>query len=181
MTPEPIVLWVTPTPVGLDECWALDAYNRPPDGLTRAGDLFSKAKYQQLGPPLMVLRGLLGNAASAISRFRGWPDGLQVIPVGSSSSVAVELARATSAALNASMLQIFVPPQGPRLKNVPIPARPNAAARNLHYDARVRCAPDVLLVDDLIESGATLSAAARALRELGAEKVFGLAAVHLHR
>ena len=177
---EPTVLRVLPTPGGLVECWALDAYTRLPDGLTRAADLFTKAKYRGLGPPLMVLRTMFADGTVSIARFRGWPSDIEVVPVGSSSPLSLELARAAATALDAPLLQVFRRPSGPKLKDVPLVAREARAAARTTIDPRARCAPDILLIDDLVESGSTLTAAAQALRGIGAERVFAMAAVHIH-
>lgn len=177
---EPAVLWVVPTPGGLRECWALDAYSRPPDGLTRVADLFTKAKYQSLGPPLMVLRRLFADGIVSIARFRRWPSDIVVVPVGSSSELPLELARAAAVSLGAPLLQVFRPPSGPKLKNLPLAARDVHAAERVEVDPRAACSPNIVLVDDLVETGSTLSAAAEVLRGLGAQRVVAMVAVHIH-
>ena len=136
----PTVLWVVPTPRGLAECWALDAYTRPPDGRTRVAELFTKAKYQRLGPPLMVLRRMFAEGAVSISRFRSWPPDVVVVPVASSSELPMELARAAAAALEVPLLRLFRQPSGPKMKNVPIAARDAGVEGRAAVDLRARSA-----------------------------------------
>jgi len=176
---QPTFLQVLPTPSGLTECWSLDSYTRPPGGLTRAADLFTKAKYQGLGPPLMVLRRMFADGVVSIAMFRRWPADLVVVPVGSSSSIALELACAAAVKLDARLLQMFPPPLGPKMKNVPLAERTARASFRASINPEERCAPNMLLVDDLVETGSTLTAAAAALRAVGAERVFAMAAVSI--
>ena len=130
----PTVLWVVPTPLGLAECWALDTYSRPPDGLTRVADLFTKAKYQSLGPPLMVLRRMCAEGIVSVARFRRWPPDVVVVPVGSSSDFPMEIARAAAVSLGAPLLQVFRQPSGPKLKDLPLAARDVHAAERVVVD-----------------------------------------------
>lgn len=177
---DPTVLWVLPTPRGLAECWALDAYTRPPDGRTRVAELFTKAKYQHLGPPLMVLRRMFAEGAVSISRFRSWPSDIVVVPLASSSELPMELARAAAAALEVPLLRLFRQPSGPKMKNVPIAARDAGAEGRAAVDLRATCSPNVVLIDDLVQTGSTLAAAALALRGIGARWMVAIAAVQIH-
>lgn len=178
---DPILLMVTPRPRGLDQCWALDAYTRPPDGLTRVADLFIKAKYHSLGPPLMVLRNMFAAGAKLARSVGSWSADIVVVPVGSSCPVPLALARAASSRIDSPLMELFLPPEGHKAKNI------SASTREAHATARVAtkpgavCPPIVLLVDDLVETGATFSASAASLRSVGAEHVFAMAAVHIHR
>ena len=178
---DPILLMVTPRPAGVDQCWALDAYTYPPAGLTRVAELFSKAKYHGLGPPLMVLRNMFAEGAELAQSIGKWPANLTVVPVGSSCSVPLALARAASAQIGSPLVELFLPPTGMKAKDI------SSSTREAHAKARVAtkpgamCPPNVLLVDDLVETGATFAASAAALRSIGVERVFAMAAVHIHR
>jgi len=103
-----------------------------------------------------------------------------VVPVGSSSQLPLELARAAAVALEAPLLEVFRPPSGPKLKNVPLADRAAYAGARAAVDPRATCSSNVVLIDDLVETGSTLSSAAQALRGIGAQWVVAMAAVHIH-
>jgi len=129
----------------------------------------------------MVLRRMFADGVVSIAKLRGWPADIEVVPVASSSalSLSLELARAAATALDAPLLQVFRRPSGPKLKEVPLDARTACAAARTTMDSRARCAQNILLIDDLVESGSTLAAAAQALCGIVAERVFAMAAVQI--
>jgi predicted amidophosphoribosyltransferase len=128
----------------------------------------------------MVLKRMFAEGVSSIARFRRWPSDIAVVPVGSSSELPSELAQAAAVSLGVPLLEVFRPPSGPKVKNLPLGSRDRHAADRVVLDAGSACAPNVVLIDDLVESGSTLSAAAKALRGIGAHNVVAIVAVHIH-
>lgn len=177
----PVALMVTPSPTGVDECWAIDAYRRPPDGLTEVAQLFTAAKYHHMGPAMSALLERYTSSVAAVAGFRRWPSDLVVVPVSSSSKVTWELAKSAAQQLRVPLVEMFRPPVGAKVKGIPLVGHLAAAMVRLRLK-RGRPSPHaVLLIDDLVESGSTLAAASALLRSVGAERVIAIVAVSLHR
>jgi predicted amidophosphoribosyltransferase len=104
-------------------------------------------------------------AARASLRLRGFN------PAG---EIARALSRATGVPLRPSWLRRLA--EGPRQASLGSAARLAGAGLAYGCPARVPSCP-VLLVDDVMTTGATLDAAARALRAAGASAVIGLVAM----
>jgi ATP-dependent DNA helicase RecQ len=173
-------LAVAPSPVGLDECWALDVYSRPPHGMTTVAQRFTQAKFGGFGPPAASLRRAVADAAHVINGFRRWPTDLVVVPLPSSARLVSSIAESVSRRLAVPLVDAFQPSIGPQLKQTPLEARPGLAQLRLRLKPGFRGRASVLLIDDVVESGATLSTAARLLRDSGATHVIAVTAVHLH-
>jgi hypoxanthine phosphoribosyltransferase len=57
--------------------------------------------------------------------------------------------------------------------------RPDAVVRRVSLSRGLSCPDNLLLVDDLVESGSTLSAAAESLGSIDALHIVGMAAVQI--
>lgn len=158
---------------GLDECWVMDWYSNPRDGKTPVGELVNRAKYARMGPAASRLGSDLGQWCVALREMRGWPPDLVIVPVPSSSGLVNELARRVSMATRRPVRFPLVASGTMRLKFVP-PVKRRVAAK-VRLKIRSRTAPrHVLLIDDVVDSGATLIRCAELLRGAGAERVFAV-------
>lgn len=157
MRPAPLL----PPPPGVDRCTALLAYEGP------ARELVARLKYRNH-------RSALPSLATAIAAgVRDRPDVVTWVPTTAARrrargfDHAELLARAVAGALHRPCHDLLVRAPGPPQTGRPRAQRllgPALAAR-----APVR--PHVLVVDDVVTSGATCTAAARALRAAGARFV----------
>ena len=149
---------------GVDAAWVLDRYRHPVSGVTHVGLLLGRAKHAELEPPARLLGRRLGEVLSS----RPWPDDLVVVPVPSSSGLTGELARLAAGGLGRATSTTLGVRWG-------ILGRLDGAARG-RIRVRGRRSPRfVLLVDDTISTGETLSACAAVLRARGAERVWAAA------
>ncbi len=189
----------------LDECWALDNhYNHLEQGQrSAAGTLVFRAKNygpdfssdlaaaRQLGRSMGVwlntmthpVKGIRGKALSRFDaivpvpspRHRSaWTDDLTELPAILSEEIAIEM----QAAFILHALE--AKPGLPQMKNQPREQRPPLLkdAFTAHVDLTgIR----ILLVDDVAESQATLSAAADTLKAAGATEVTGYVATSTSR
>lgn len=163
---------------GVEQCWALDSYSRPGEGLTEVGQLVHRAKYGGLGPPAAELGKQLGNWGVLLAQQRHWPDGLVIVPVPSSGQLVSALMRSVSASMKVPVRIALKSRSAKRIKFLPLLRRGDAALDNMAV--RTRDVPQhVLLIDDVVQTGATLAAAAALLRQAGAVRVFALAAARV--
>jgi predicted amidophosphoribosyltransferase len=155
-----------PPPPGVDRCVALVAYEGP------AREVVARLKYRNHRSVLPSLAAAM--AAGVTTR----PDVVTWVPTTAARSQARGfdhaelLARAVARALRRPCHDLLVRAPGP-----PQTGRPRAE-RLVGPDlvARGRVRPHVLVVDDVVTSGATCTAAARALRGAGARVVDVVAA-----
>jgi predicted amidophosphoribosyltransferase len=152
-------------PPGLDSCRALAAY----DDAVREAVVGLKNRDQ---------RALVPELATSLARLVPAVPGLVVTWAPTAPArrrrrgfdQAELLARAVARRARLPVARLLVRRPGP-----PQAGRDAAARRsNPAFAARRRCVAPVLLVDDVSTTGATLSAAAQALRAAGAPSVHGL-------
>jgi predicted amidophosphoribosyltransferase len=164
-----------PVPEGLSACRALLAYEGP------ARDVVARLKYRNARSSLSwLVEGMAclvqpHDAPVAVT----WAPTTPVRRRGRGFDQGEVLARRLAARLGLACPRLLA-----RLPGAPQTGRSSTQRRigpRFHVRASaVRRVPDgaVLLVDDVITTGATMSAAALALREAGLRSVIGLAAAH---
>lgn len=156
-----------PPPAGVDSCHALLAY----DGAGR--ELVARLKYRNARSSLPYLAGGMARLAA------GTPvDAVTWAPTTAARrrrrgfDQAELLARAVARRLGVPCRRLLTRPPGNPQTGQSLDAR----RRGPTFHARGPSPPAVLLVDDVITSGATVSAAAGALRRAGAGEVHVVAA-----
>lgn len=183
-----------PRPEGLGICFAVDNHYDFDEGhRTVAGSLVYRAKdYGEDGPGEVDAADRLARIVAYWARWvrdqRRWdgpaPD--LVVPVPSDRQrrphnlpdvLASEVSRRLNIELDPSAL--VKAPGAPQIKTV-IPAQRRQQLKGM-FDARRVRGRRVLVIDDLVQTGATLSAAAQALREAEASSVVGLVATRVQR
>ncbi|MEO5874236.1 MAG: phosphoribosyltransferase family protein [Streptosporangiaceae bacterium] len=165
---EPAVVWPSPRPAGLPEPWAVAAY----DGAVRAMIVAHKERART------TLTHALGGALAAAVRAAG---GRVVVPVPSAGRAVrrrghdstLVLARSAVAELCAEGLDVRCLPALRQSRRTADQVGLGSAGRAANLaGALVSVLPvdglRVVLVDDVITSGASLAEAARALRAAGA-------------
>lgn len=155
---------------GVDGTWVLDRFAHPRSGVTRVGLLLSRAKYGDVGPPARQLGLRLGEVMAE----RAWPVDLVVVAVPSSSDLVDELARLTGAVLGRGSERVLGVRFG-LLGRLDGSVRGRLKVRRRFGVMGRRVPRFVLLVDDTVCTGETLSACARMLRARGAERVWAVA------
>ncbi len=167
-----------PPPVGVDSCLALLAY----EGVGR--ELVARLKYRNarssipfLARGVAALADVLGPfdvvtwapTTAARRRERGF-DQAELL----ARAVARRLTRGRNSVL---CRQLLLRPPGQAQTGQPLQTRKSGPV----FRAARPCPPRVLLVDDVVTSGATVTAAARALRAAGAREVHVVAAARTPR
>ncbi|WP_233161532.1 MULTISPECIES: ComF family protein [unclassified Achromobacter] len=164
-------------------------YEAPADLLITR--LKGEHRYAMAGPLAGLILDALagpgpGPSSSATGAAPAWPDGAVLVPVPAARAslrrrgfnpageIARELARATGLPLHPAWLRRVA--EGPRQASLDRAARLGVAASTYACPFRLPPRP-VLLVDDVMTTGATLNAAATALLAAGASDVTGLVAM----
>ena len=171
---------------GLDRVFVLGRYATHDDGgLTSIGQLFNLAKYEHSTEAREQLVECMATWAETLRSVR--PDVVSVdvvVPVPADVTRADHDLQIVAAAAIAQAINLPCPPllrrarstgriKGTRERNRPLRLE-GAFAASQNTDGR-----HVLLVDDLIQSGATMSTCAKELRRAGAKSVTGFAAVSI--
>jgi predicted amidophosphoribosyltransferase len=155
-----------PPPSGVDDCRALLAY----EGAGR--DLVARLKYRN---HRVALPGLARAAAGLVLASEvdvvTWAPTVAAHRRARGFDQAALIARNVASTLRRPCTGLLVRCAGPAQTGQPASAR-WAGPR---FRVRHPCAANVLVIDDVITTGATVAAAARALREAGAARVVVLA------
>lgn len=155
----PYVVDLTPH---LDACWVLDRTSDPEQGATLVGDLIADVRER----PMQRVTAALASRMADTVELIGGVDDLVVVPVPSANAAAEVLARAVACSLELPFERLvrsrwatrFAPPEE-------------------HFTVRARQVPtSVLLVDDLVRTGASMRGCAARLRRRGVVDVWGIAA-----
>ncbi len=185
----------------LDNCWALDWYSSPDGSNTTVGRLVHNAKYEEPPDPdpahelgrtmRQLFRTLSHPSQRAVSRLDGLRRFDGVIPIPSPrqrlfddplTELPAILAEDIALETGCSFLLAALTTESRRtpIKNLPWEARAGVLRDAYRLTLEVAGAR-ILVVDDVIESGSTLSEAARVLKRAGASEVTGLAAARTGR
>ena len=156
-----------PAPSGVDGCAAFLAYD------TAARELVARLKYRNARSSLRFLaEGMAALVGAGELHAVTWAPTTSARRRERGFDQAELLARAVARRLGLPCLRL--------LRRLPGPAQTgqdlNERRRGPLFTARRPCPARVLLVDDVVTTGATAAAAARALREAGATEVRLLAA-----
>ncbi|MCZ7531714.1 MAG: hypothetical protein M5U31_16110 [Acidimicrobiia bacterium] len=172
---------------GLDECWALDLHWDPALGArSRIGDLVYRAKYHRepeardrlADEMISGVQSLVDLTRSAVRRGQV-VIGVPAVDGGDSALptyLAARVADATEMRREPGLLVRVA--QRQKVKFAAHQDR-NAVVTGAFVCSRAVPGTVVVVIDDLVQSGATLGEAARVLRAAGASRVIGFAATRV--
>ena len=159
-----------PLPPGLDACWALLDWDGP------AREVVAQLKYRNARTAAAWLAvGMADLVPPGTASLVTWAPTTELRRRSRGFDHAEVLARKVAARLALPCWSVLARVPGPPQTGRTLLERregPQFLARRTVKGA------SVLLVDDVITTGATVAAAARALRTVGAAQVVGLAAAH---
>jgi len=150
-----------PPPPGLDRCAAVLLYA----GTGR--ELVARLKYRNRRAPLDRLAAAMAERVVALPDVVTWAPTTRGRRRRRGYDQAELLARLVARRLGRPCRRLLARLPGPAQTGLPLAQRRAAPV----FHARTASRPHVLVVDDVVTSGATLSAAARALRAAGATEV----------
>ncbi|MDF2710455.1 MAG: phosphoribosyltransferase [Nonomuraea muscovyensis] len=170
-----------PRPAGLPDCWSAADYAGP---VRRAVIAYKERAQVTLAAPLA--EALACTVATALARAHPATSGVVLVPVPSArrtrrvrghdpvGRLATRAARLLTAYGHRAAARAVLVPVRRVADQAGLDARRRAAnlAGSLDVAGHLAPALPVVLVDDLVTTGATLSEAARALRSRGAEVLF---------
>ncbi len=163
-----------PAPVGVDSCVAVLAY----EGVGR--ELVARLKYRNARSSVPFLARAMAALAAAVGPVDAvtWAPTTAVRRRERGFDQAELLARALARRLGGvPCRRLLVRPPGPAQTGQAVEVRRTGPS----FRPAGPCPPSVLLVDDVVTSGATVTAAARALRAAGAVQVHVVAAARTPR
>ena len=150
-----------PPPPGLDRCAAVLLYA----GTGR--ELVARLKYRNRRAPLDRLAAAMAERVASLPDVVTWAPTTRVRRRHRGYDQAQLLARAVARRLRRPCRRLLARVPGPAQTGLPLAQRRAAPV----FRATTASPPHVLVVDDVVTSGATLSATARALRAAGATEV----------